>query len=146
MKVEIIIDETIEETLVKIYSKTYSSKIEKIKNKVLGFSNDLISVFKDDEVFLLDIKEIVRIYAEDKKVYVETSKDKFQTKLKIYELEDRLSSQKFIRISRSEIINLSFVDMLDLSFVGTIAVKLKNGKVSYVSRRNLKNFKEAVGL
>ena len=51
-----------------------------------------------------------------------------------------------MRISRFDIINLDYVKKLDLSFTGTIAVEMKNGDVVYVSRRNLRGFKEALGL
>ena len=62
----------------------------------------------------------------------------------MYEIEHRLNNS-FVRISRSEIINISYIKKLDLYFKGTIAVELKNGTVSYVSRRNLKNFKKVLG-
>lgn len=146
MKVEIIIDETLEETNIKIYTNKYTEQIDEIKNNLLKNSKDLISVFKDDDVYVINNNEIIRAYAEEKNVYIETIENLYKTRLKIYELEERLNSNKFIKISRSEIVNLDFVKRLDLSFIGTIAVELKNGKVSYVSRRNLKNFKNAIGL
>lgn len=70
----------------------------------------------------------------------------YTTRLRLYQLEDRLPKKQFIKISRSEIVNLDYVKSLDLSFSGTIALELKNGQVTYVSRRSLKNFKEALGL
>ena len=42
--------------------------------------------------------------------------------------------------------NLDYVEKLDLSFTGTIALKMKDGKVTYVSRRNIKKFKEILGI
>lgn len=146
MKVEIIIDDSYNETLVKIYSNEYNTEIEELKNNILKKSKDVINVFKDDEVYIINNEEIVRAYAQNKTVYIETIKDLYKTKLKIYELDERLNKSKFIKISRSEIINLKYVKRLDLSFIGTIAVELKNGKVSYVSRRSLKDFKKEIGL
>lgn len=146
MKVEIIIDESIEETRVKIFAKDYSKEVENLKDFLADRLVDKIVVFKNKEVFITSHKDIIRIYAQDKNVFVKTKDGTFSSRLTIYELNDRLDKNKFIRISRSEIVNLDFVRKLDLSFIGTIAVELTNGDVSYVSRRNLKEFRKALGL
>ncbi|EEI82238.1 LytTR family DNA-binding domain-containing protein [Anaerococcus tetradius] len=146
MKVEIIIDETIEETKVKIFAKEYSKEVENLKDLLADRLVDKIVVFKNKEVYIISHEDIIRIYAQDKNVFVKTKDGTFSSRLTIYELADRLDKNKFIRISRSEIVNLDFVRKLDLSFTGTIAVELTNGDVSYVSRRNLKEFRKALGL
>lgn len=142
MKVDIIIDETIEETRVKIFAKEYSKEVETIKDLLV----DKLVAFRDKEVFILSHEEIIRIFAQDKSVFIKTKNGTFSSRLAIYELDQRLDKKKFIRISRSDIVNLDFVKKLDLSFTGTIAVELKNGEVAYVSRRNLKEFRKALGL
>lgn len=146
MKVEIIIDESIEETEVKIYAKEYSKDVENIRDVLTEKFVDKIVAFKCREVFILSFDEIIRIYAQDKNVYIKTKDSTYTTRLTIYEFESRTDRRNFIRISRSEIVNLDYVKRLDLSFTGTIAVELANGDVSYVSRRKLKEFKKALGL
>lgn len=146
MKVEIIIDESIEETEVKIYAKEYSKDVENIRDVLTEKFVDKIVAFKCREVFILSFDEIIRIYAQDKNVYIKTKDSTYTTRLTIYEFESRTDRRNFIRISRSEIVNLDYVKRLDLSFTGTIAVELANSDVSYVSRRKLKEFKKALGL
>lgn len=146
MKVEIIIDESIEETEVKIYAKEYSKDVENIRDVLTEKLVDKIVAFRYKEVFILSFDEIIRIYAQDKNVYIKTKDSTYTTRLPIYEFESRTDRRNFIRISRSEIVNLDYVKRLDLSFTGTIAVELLNGDVSYVSRRKLKEFKKALGL
>lgn len=146
MNVEIFIDDQYEETTVKIYAKTYSKEIDWIKDQVLGHPQDKITAFAGDNVEILTYKDILRFYGLDNKVYLDTMKTTYTTRLRLYQLEDRLPKKQFIKISRSEIVNLDYVKSLDLSFSGTIALELKNGQVTYVSRRSLKNFKEALGL
>ncbi|KXO17051.1 LytTR family transcriptional regulator [Peptoniphilus sp. GNH] len=146
MKVEIIIDDSLEETCVKIYSKEYTSEIEDLKEKIMMQNKDIISAFKDDKVFLIKANEIYRIYSQDQDVFIESKDDLFKSKLRLYEFEKILNKKRFVKISRSEIINLSHVKKLDLSFLGSICVEMKNGKISYVSRRNIKKFKESIGL
>lgn len=146
MKVEIIIDESIEETKVKIYSNKYSKGVENIRDALSETLLDKIVAFQSKEVFILSFDEIIRIYAQDKSVYIKTKDNTYTTRLTIYEFESKADRRNFIRISRSEIVNLDYVKRLDLSFTGTIAVELANGDVSYVSRRKLKEFKKALGL
>lgn len=146
MNVKIIIDEVYKETIVKIFTNKYSKEIENIKESLEGSGSDKITAFKEDDIKLIDYKNISRFFAENNKIYLESGKDTFTTRLRIYELEERLPKNKFIKISRSEIVNLDYINRLDLSFTGTIALEMKDGKVTYVSRRNLKNFKKALGL
>ena len=146
MKVEVIIDESLDENKVTIYAKKYSKDIENIRDMLTDRLLDKIVAFYDKEIFILSFDEIIRIYAQDKDVFAKTNNRSYKIRLTLTELEKRLDKKKFIRISRSEIVNLDYVKRLDLSFTGTIAVELANGDVSYVSRRKLKEFKKALGL
>ena len=146
MKVEVIIDESLDENKVTIYAKKYSKDIENIRDMLTDRLLDKIVAFYDKEIFILSFDEIIRIFAQDKDVFVKTNNKSYKVRLTLTELEKRLDKKKFIRISRSEIVNLDYVKRLDLSFTGTIAVELANGDVSYVSRRKLKEFKKALGL
>lgn len=146
MIVDIIIDQTIDETQVKIFAKEYSKEVETIKDLLADRLIDKLVAFRDKEVFILSHEEIIRIFAQDKSVIIKTKNGTFSSRLTVSELDKRLDKKKFIRISRSDIVNLDFVKKLDLSFTGTIAVELTNGDVAYVSRRNLKEFRRALGL
>lgn len=146
MKVEIIIDESLDENKVTIYAKKYSKDIENIRDMLTDRLLDKIVAFYDKEIFILSFDEIIRIFAQDKEVFVKTNNKTYKVRLTLTELEKRLDKKKFIRISRSEIVNIDYIKRLDLSFIGTIAVELTNDEVSYVSRRRLKDFKKILGL
>lgn len=146
MKVEVIIDESLDENKVTIYAKKYSKDIENIRDMLTDRLLDKIVAFYDKEIFIISFDEIIRIFAQDGDVFVKTNNKICKVRLTLTELEKKLDKKKFIRISRSEIVNLDYVKRLDLSFTGTIAVELANGDVSYVSRRKLKEFKKALGL
>lgn len=146
MKVEVIIDESLDENKVTIYAKKYSKDIENIRDMLTDRLLDKIVAFYDKEIFILSFDEIIRIYAQDKEVFVKTNNKSYKVRLTLTELEKRLDKKKFIRISRSEIVNIDYIKRLDLSFIGTIAVEFTNGEVSYVSRRRLKDFKKILGL
>ena len=67
-------------------------------------------------------------------------------RVRLYEMEQRLDSNFFVRISNSDIINLRKVKGFDLSFAGTICVTLSNGTVTYVSRRFVAKIKQLLGI
>ena len=81
-----------------------------------------------------------------RKFFAVTEDNEYTVRLRLYELEDRLKSSSFIRISQGELVNLDYIHRLDLSFQGTIEIEFKNKTKSYVSRRSIKNFKKALGL
>lgn len=145
MKVEIILDKSLDDALVKIYTPSYSKEIESIQKSLETVNKNVIVGFKYDEVYIIDYKDIVRFFASDKKIYIETLDNKFISRLRLYEIEERVDKNSFLKTSRYEIININYIKRLDLSFKGTIAVELKNEKTSYVSRRYLKEFKKILG-
>jgi len=99
----------------------------------------------DDKVCVLDISDIIRVFVEDRKVFVVTTKGKFVVRKKLYEMNNLLTKD-FVKISQSEIANIKFIKNLDLSIRGTIVIVYKNSDISYVSRRLLKDFKTKLGL
>ncbi len=89
---------------------------------------------------------MIRIYLNSGKVVAVTDKGEYVLRLRLYEIENLLLTDQFIRISNSEIINLKKVNNFDLSFTGTICVKLSNGVTTYVSRRHVPKLKKILGI
>ncbi|WP_071027462.1 LytTR family DNA-binding domain-containing protein [Peptoniphilus raoultii] len=145
MKVEVIIDEEYKETIIKIFANSYSKDIENLEKSLNSINNNIFIGFDDEDVYIIAVKDIVRFYTENNDIIIEDLKKSYKSRLRLYEIYSRLDKRNFIQISRSEIINISFIKKLDLSFKGTIAVELKNGETTYVSRRNLKEFKNLLG-
>ena len=100
--------------------------------------------YKGQESELLLPTQIVRIYSENKKVYVRTAEDCFEIKDRLYVLEEQLARQKFVRISNSELVNVQQIEKLDMSYAGTIQMQMRNGDVTYVSRRFVRKIKEVL--
>ena len=148
MKLNINIDAGAKEPEIMITTAHMTEDINRVVDFVsrLDDAPTIISGIREDKVELLDPEGIVKIYAEDSKVYAQTEKGSYQIRLRLYEAEEKLNNSKFVRISNSEIVNLKKVKSLDLSFVGTICMELSNGTVSYVSRRYVSKIKKVLGL
>ena len=146
MQIEIKIDENCTEPKITIVTKKVTDEVNEIIKKIAGEQTQMIAGFKDEQVTVLEPNQIYRIYASNGRVYAETELQKFVIRLRLYEVEQRLANNSFVRISNSEIINIKKVRGFDLSFTGTICVSLSNGTVTYVSRRYVTKIKQLLGI
>ncbi|EGF88338.1 hypothetical protein HMPREF0433_00699 [Gemella sanguinis M325] len=144
MKVELNIDEKFKEILVTISTDKINDEVQELVNYI-EYKEDYLVGIADDQVCVLDISDIIRVFVEDRKVFVVTTKGKFIVRKKLYEMNNLLTKD-FVKISQSEIANIKFIKNLDLSIRGTIVIVYKNSDISYVSRRLLKDFKTKLGL
>ena len=144
MKVELNIDKKFEETIVTISANKVNEEIQNLVNYIEN-KEDYFTGISDGKVCLLNLEDIIRIYVEDRKVYVVTVEGRFIVRKKLYEVQSTLTKD-FIKISQSEIANVKYIHSLDLGLRGTIVINYKNSDISYVSRRMLKEFKMKLGL
>ena len=146
MQIEIKIDENCKEPKIIVVTDKMTDAINAILKRLSDEQPKMIAGFKDDIAEVLDPSDIYRIFAASGKVFAETNHGEYTLRLRIYELEQRLDSQSFVRISNSDLINLKKVRGFDLSFAGTICVTLLNGTVTYVSRRFVAKIKQLLGI
>lgn len=146
MQVEIKIDSTCEEPRIVILTNKMTDEISALVKKISEEAPQVISGFRNDALEVLEQSKILRIYASAGKIFATTTSGEYILRLRLYELEERLDKNQFVRISNSEIINLREVRSFDLSFTGTICVSLSDGTVTYVSRRYVKKIKQVLGI
>ncbi len=117
-----------------------------ILNKLSEHAPQLLSGSRKNKIEVIEQVDVIRVYASAGKVLAVTHKGEYVLRLRLYEVEERLSSHTFVRISNSEIINLKKVNSFDLSLNGTICVALANGDITYVSRRYVAKLKKILGI
>ena len=144
MTVELNIDKKFEETIVTISANKVNDEIQNLVNYI-EIKEDYFIGVSDGKVRLLNLEDIIRVYVENRKVYVVTVEGRFIVRKKLYEVQSMLTKD-FIKISQSEIANIKYIHSLDLGLRGTIVINYKNSDISYVSRRMLKEFKMKLGL
>jgi DNA-binding LytR/AlgR family response regulator len=146
MQIEIKIDETCKEPKIVIHTPTMTEEITELVKKLTDAEPQALAGFKDGQLEVLQPETIARAYAADQKVYVQTDAGTYLVRLRLYELEERLDKNAFVRISNSEIVNLRKVASMDLSFSGTICIKLHGNTTTYVSRRYVAKIKQILGV
>ena len=146
VQVEVKLDMTATEPKVIILTSRMTEEVHSIVQMLSETEPKLIAGFREETVTVLDEKDILKIYAANGKVYAHLSSGEYTLRLRLYEIEERLKPQHFVRISNSEIINLKKVKSFDLSFTGTICVVLADGSKTYASRRYVAKLKEVLGI
>ncbi len=112
----------------------------------LKAGQEKLAVMKGTDIVQVSPKEVYYFEAVDNKVFLYLEKEVYETKFKLYELEERFRGTDFIRVSKSVIFNLSKVKSLTPAFNGRFEATMKNGEKLIVSRQYVPVLKEKLGL
>ena len=96
---------------------------------------------KQYEVPVLDI---FYIEAVDNKVFLYTQKQVYETKQKLYELEELLREKYFLRVSKSILLNLMKVRSIKPALNGRYMAVLQTGEEIIISRKYVSELKKAL--
>lgn len=146
MKIEVRIEEGQTEPKLLILVDRMTDEVSDLVRRLSGGEFTALAGFRGDEARLIGDEDIIRVYTSEGKVFAVTDTGEYRLRLRLYELEDRLDSRSFVRISNAEIVNIKRVRGFDLSLSGTICVSLSNGETTYVSRRYVSKVKKTLGL
>lgn len=146
MQIEIKIDSNCKEPKIIILTDKMTDEVNEIVKRLSEEAPQIIAGIKDGRLEILDQTNIFRVYSTDKKVFAVTNSGEYIIRMRLYEVEERLDKNNFVRISNSEIINIRNVKNFDLSFTGTICVSLLDGTVTYASRRYVAKIKLLLGI
>ena len=145
MKIEIDIDEKYPDTEVTIRANKLDSDVERLV-AMMRMVNMQIGVRKNDETYLLDVEKILYIEAVDRKTFIYTAKDTYESDLKLYEIEQELLERDFIRISKQSIVNIRKIKSLKSDINRKIRITLKNDEQIIVSRLYSDELRRKLGL
>jgi DNA-binding LytR/AlgR family response regulator len=132
-----------------IHAAEKTRGIEEVAEKIMRMDESgktvIISGWDKDYCVQIPRDEILRIYSQDKKVYVQTQKETLLLKMRLYEFEEMARDCgwiDFIRISNTDIANFSKVKALDMSLTGIVRVNFTDGSNAMVSRRYMSKIKD----
>ena len=145
MKIEIDIDEKYSDTEVVIRANKLDSDVERLV-AMMRMVNMQIGVRKNDETYLLDVEKILYIEAVDRKTFVYTSDETYESDLKLYEIEQELLERDFFRISKQSIVNIRMIKSLKSDINRKIRITLKNDEQIIVSRLYSDELRRKLGL
>lgn len=120
-------------------------EVTAIVQLLAGKSTNKLLLYKEEEQFLVDVKEIVYLEASGGKIRVRTTAGTYEARHKLYELKGLLSAHPFAQISKSTIVNIDHVRSIQAEFSGNYRIRLKNERETLtISRKFFKEFKEHI--
>ena len=144
MDVEVKLEPGREELKVILIAGEETEEVRRLAHQLSGLTLDPVPVRQGEETLLLPQGDFLRFFTDGKGVSAQTGETVYGVRLRLYELEERLDKQRFVRVSNGEIINLDRVTAVDLSLTGTIRMTLDGRVQSFVSRRYVKKIKETL--
>ena len=145
MKIEIDIDEKYNDLLVQINAPALTTDIEKMIS-LMRMIDMQLAVKKNDEIILLETNQILYFETVERNTFVYTKEDTYEIDLRLYEVEQQLIEQGFIRISKTCILNLKKVQSLKTDINRKIKVTLINGEQLIVSRNYADELRRRLGV
>ena len=111
-----------------------SDEVMSLANSIKGQKNFLLAS-KDGEMFKLD-----------NKTFIYCKNNIYETKQKLYELEEILKGTKFFRCSKSMILNIGKIRSVSPSVNSRFEAKLVNGETAIISRQYVPTLKKKLGM
>lgn len=97
-----------------------------------------LALYKNDAQFFVELNQILFFETDESGVCAHTAKEVFETRSKLYELEEILPAS-FMRVAKSTILNVNHVYSITRNLTASSEVEFKNThKKVYVSRNYYK--------
>ena len=145
MKISIDINTEMNDTEIAIRCSKLTPEIEKIL-ATLRILNQQLMVEQDDETHILDVSKIIYVEAMERKTFVYTDEQVYESKLKLYEMEERLVQSGFFRVSKSCLVQLRYIKSLKNDVDRKIRLTLQSGEQIMVSRQYADEMKRRLGV
>lgn len=145
LKIEINVNENVKDIEITVSCSRLTPEIEKIL-ATLRILDRQIMARKGDEIYVVDVSKVIYLESVDRKTFVYTKGDIYESGLKLYELEQQLCECGFFRASKSCVIQLKYVKSLKTDINRRIRVTLENGEQIIVSRQYAEELKKKLGV
>ncbi len=146
MEVEVRIEPGCLEPRITVTVAEMTDEVSALVSRLAGRAPSVLLGSRDGKLQVIREEDLIRVYAAGGRVYAVTDKGEYTLRQRLYEMEERLDRDRFVRVSNSEIIHLQKVDHFDLSVTGTIQVVFSDGTDTYVSRRYVSKIKKRLGI
>lgn len=120
---------------------------EEIQNAVDILENNKISipVINSEETIMCTLDRVYYFESVDKRTFVYTKDKCYETKYRLYELEEMIPYD-FFRCSKAMIINIKKIASVKAEFNARMRAVLLNGEEVVISRNYVKDLKGKLGL
>lgn len=122
MKIEIYINDEAEDLEIAVTCKQLTADVEKVI-AALRIINHQMTAKQNGEIHLLDTDQIIYIESVERKCFIYTTDNVYESDFKLYELEHQLEELHFFRASKSFLINLQKIQSLKADIIEKSALQ-----------------------
>ncbi|MCI9136618.1 MAG: LytTR family transcriptional regulator [Lachnospiraceae bacterium] len=145
LKIEIHVDENAEDLLISVTCRQLTPEIEKMLASLRMMEHQL-TVRKNGEIYFLDAAKVIYMESVERKCFVYTTEEIYESDFKLYELEQQLETCGFFRVSRSCLIHLKSIRSLKADINRRVRVTMSNGEQIIASRQYADALKRRLGV
>lgn len=145
MKIDILVDEAVRDLTISVVCGRLTPEIERVL-ATLRMMDRQLTVKKDGEIHMLDIEQILYLESVDRKCFIYTDSDVYESDFKLYELEQQLEEYGFFRVSKSFLIHLQRISSLKADINRRIRITMTNGEQIMASRQYAEQLKKRLGV
>ena len=98
----------------------------------------------DDRMYEIAVSDIFYIESVDSKTFIYCKNREYETKQKLYELEEMLREKHFLRVSKSVLLNLMKVSSIKPALNSRFTAVLFSGEQVVISRKYVPELKKAL--
>lgn len=132
-----------QEELVAVYCHEVSDEVREIVGFVKSLQGQLTGSM-DGREYEIAITDIYYVESVDNRTYLYVANKVYETKMKLYELENTLGNKRFMRASKSVILNLMKVRSIKPAMNGRFTAVLQSGEEIIISRKYVPDLKEKI--
>lgn len=145
MKIEINVDEKIQDLRVQIDCTRLTPEIERLL-AIIRMMDMQIAARKDGETYILDTAQILYIEAVERVTFLYTEAAVYESDFKLYELEQQLEPKGFFRVSKSCLIQLKKIKSMKADLDRKIRITMEGGDQIMVSRMYADELRKRLGV
>jgi DNA-binding LytR/AlgR family response regulator len=134
-----------DEEQVIIRCRNLSDKVLKLISELKAEQQKLTGL-KDGVITMIDAKRVYYFEGVDNKVFIYCKQNVYESKLKLYEIEEKYDNTYFFRASKSIILNIAKIKSISPSLSGRFEALLFNGETIVISRQYVPELKKRLGL
>ena len=98
----------------------------------------------DDRMYEIAVSDIFYIESVDNKTFIYCKNREYETKQKLYELEEILREKHFLRVSKSVLLNLMKVSAIKPALNSRFTAELFSGEQVVITRKYVPELKKAL--
>lgn len=145
MKVTVEEHPELEETEVVVRCRRLDPQISRLL-ELLRLSDARLVGEKEGRTYILEEDRVLYIDTVDRGTFLYTADGVYESRLRLYELEEQLAPREFLRVSKSAIVNFDQVKSLRPDFGGRLLLTMSNGEVVVANRQYVPAIKKKLGL